>query len=202
MPECGQSYIFGLHRPNQCPAQDRKEAVMAEDTTSQDAAQQTTEPQGEVDNTDWKAEARKWEARAKENKDAAEKLAAYEKAQAEKDEASKTDLQKATEKAEKAIKELEAMKAERQRADMVKETAKSEGVDEELLALMSGNDEETIKSNAKVLKDKMDKIPKYPNVNDTGGKKAASGLSKKEILEIKNPREQLRAAIENPHAFD
>lgn len=175
---------------------------MAEETTSQDAAQQTTEPQGEVDKTDWKSEARKWEARAKENKDAAEKLAAYEKEQQEKDEATKTDLQKATEKADKAIAELAAMKAEKQRAELIKEIAKSKDVDEELLTLMAGDSREVIESNANTLKEKMAKIPKYPNVKDSGSQNKPTGLSKDEILKIKNPKEQFKAALENPHAFD
>lgn len=58
------------------------------------------------DPTDWKAEARKWEERAKENKGAAEKLAEIE-------EANKTELQKATERAEKAERDL----ADRSKAD-------------------------------------------------------------------------------------
>ena len=57
-----------------------------------------------VDETDWKAEARKWEQRAKENTTAAKKLAEIE-------EASKTAEQKAAERlaaAEKAATEAEA----------------------------------------------------------------------------------------------
>ena len=49
--------------------------------------------------TDWKAEARKWEQRARDNKAAAEKLA-------EIDEASKSEAQKLAERAEKAEKAL------------------------------------------------------------------------------------------------
>lgn len=57
-----------------------------------------------VDETDWKAEARKWESRAKENKSAAERLAEIEEQQ-------KTAEQKAAERlaaAEKAASEAEA----------------------------------------------------------------------------------------------
>lgn len=186
---------------------------MAEDTTSQDAAQQSAEAQTDADaeevksaqadasedKTDWKAEARKWEARARENKAAAERLAELEK----QDEAAKSDLEKATQKAEKALKELADMKAAQQRAEWVKAAAKSHGVDEELLSMMTGDGEDEINANAKTLKAKMDKIPKYPDVQDKGSSSnSASGMTKKEILAIKNPREQLKAAAQNIHAFD
>lgn len=58
----------------------------------------------EVDSTDWKAEARKWEQRAKENKSASERLAEIE-------EANKSEAEKAAERlanAEKAAADLES----------------------------------------------------------------------------------------------
>ncbi|GAB3292991.1 hypothetical protein [Pseudoclavibacter terrae] len=58
--------------------------------------------------TDWKAEARKWESRAKENSDAATKLAEIE-------DANKTEMQRATERAEAAERERDATKAEAER---------------------------------------------------------------------------------------
>ena len=175
---------------------------MAEETTSQDAAQQTDEEQAKSGRTDWKAEARKWEQRAKENKDAADELAALKKQQAEKDEAEKSDLQKATEKADKAIAELEAMKAEKKRTEMLKAAAKSYEVDEELLSMMTGDTKDEIEANAKTLKAKIDTLPRYPNVKDGGGQGISNRPSKKEIMEIKNPREQLRVAAQNLDAFD
>jgi hypothetical protein len=45
------------------------------------APAERTEPSPEVEKTDWKAEARKWEDRAKENKSAADELAAIKDAQ-------------------------------------------------------------------------------------------------------------------------
>lgn len=57
--------------------------------------------------TDWKAEARKWEERAKANKGAAERLTELE-------EAAKSDLQKALERAEAAEAESAALAAQRQ----------------------------------------------------------------------------------------
>ena len=175
---------------------------MAEENTSQNAAQQTDEAQAKQDTTDWKAEARKWEQRAKENKDAADKLVAIEAEQAKKEEAEKSDLQKAIEKADKANAELEAMKAEKKRADLIKATAKSYEVDEELLSMMAGDSKDEIETNAKTLKSKIGSLPKYPNVNDRGGQGESSRPTKKEILEIKNPKEQLRVAAQNLDAFD
>lgn len=174
---------------------------MAEETTSQNAAQQTDGAQTHQE-TDWKAEARKWEQRAKENKDAADELAALKAEKAKKDEAEKSDLQKALETAEKANAELQAMKAAKKRADLIKAAAKSHAVDEELLSLMAGDSADEIEANAKTLKAKIDAIPKYPNVKDGGGQNTNNRLSKEDILKIKNPREQLRAAAQNLDAFD
>ena len=61
-------------------------------------------PEAPAQETDWKAEARKWEQRAKENKGAADKLAQIE-------EANKTDLEKAQDRAAKA--EARALEADR-----------------------------------------------------------------------------------------
>jgi predicted DNA binding CopG/RHH family protein len=63
----------------------------------------TEKEQAAKSETDWKAEARKWEQRAKENLSAKEKLTALE-------EASKTEAQKAADRAEQA--EQRAQKAE------------------------------------------------------------------------------------------
>ena len=52
-------------------------------------------PEPKVDDTDWKAEARKWEQRAKENAPAAKRLAEIE-------EANKSEAQKAAERTAKA----------------------------------------------------------------------------------------------------
>lgn len=176
---------------------------MAEENASQEnAAQQQEQPQGKPDTTDWKAEARKWEDRAKANKAAADELEALKKEQREKEESAKTDLEKAIAKAEKASSELAEMKAAQQRADLVKKTARDYKVDEDLLTLMVGNTEDEIEANAKALKAKFDALPKYPNVNDKGESSGSSKLTKKEILAIKNPKEQLRVAAQNLDAFN
>ena len=82
---------------------------------SEDKTEGIQEPQDPArEGVDWKAEARKWEARAKSNK---EKADLYDQAE----EAAKTELQKMTERAEKAEKSLaEAKRA----AEMQKARAK------------------------------------------------------------------------------
>lgn len=79
---------------------------MSDDTTTtQDAPKPTppaepaqAQPEAKAE-TDWKAEARKWEQRARENKGAADKLAEIE-------ESSKSEAQKLAERAEAAEKAL------------------------------------------------------------------------------------------------
>lgn len=70
---------------------------------AQDPKGEQPDPEPKGDETDWKAEARKWEQRAKENKTAAEKLAEIE-------ESKKTEIEKAAERAKAA--EERATKAE------------------------------------------------------------------------------------------
>ena len=131
---------------------------MAEETTTSPetgGAEPTgTEPQG----TDWKAEARKWEERAKANKAKADQWDAQEQA-------NKTELQKATELAEKYKKRLDGIEAERKRAESVKKAATEYGVDPDMLARMGGDVEE----NAKWLKERSDTgARRYPPTRDKG----------------------------------
>lgn len=87
---------------------------MSDETTT---PAETTEPEAaEVEapaqETDWKAEARKWEKLAKTNKDAASRLSEIE-------EASKTEAQKLSERAEAAEKELASAKADALRLSVI-----------------------------------------------------------------------------------
>lgn len=90
------------------------------DATSEQAA--ADEPHGEQQKheTDWKAEARKWEQRAKENKAAADELEQLKQAQM-------TEQQKAEQRAEKAETELAQLRAEKQHAEDVREVADATG---------------------------------------------------------------------------
>lgn len=131
---------------------------MAEETTVATehggAGQSETEPQG----TDWKAEARKWEERAKANKAKADQWDAQEQA-------NKTELQKATELAEKYKKQLDGIEAERKRAESVRKAADEYGVDADMLARMGGD----VGENAKWLKGRSDNGERrYPPTRDRG----------------------------------
>ena len=126
-------------------------ATTAEPTAAEPTG---TEPQG----TDWKAEARKWEERAKANKAKADQWDAQEQA-------NKTELQKATELAEKYKKQLDGIEAERKRAESVRKAADEYGVDADMLARMGGDVEE----NAKWLKGRSDNGERrYPPTRDKG----------------------------------
>lgn len=88
----------------------------------------------------------------------------------EAEEASKSELQKATERADKLQKELDDMRAQQQRQAIVTKVAKESGVDAELLATMSGATEDEVKANAELLKAKFAALPGYKSdPHDNGG---------------------------------
>lgn len=91
--------------------------------------------------TDWKAEAKKWEARAKENKTAADQLAAIE-------EANKTEAQKTADKL--AAAEKDAADARRE-ALKFKIAAQFSIGDEDADLFLTGTDEETLTKQAERL---------------------------------------------------
>ena len=94
----------------------------------------------ETQETDWKAEARKWEARAKANKEASDKLTELEEAQ-------KTEQQKLVERAEAAERELEASRYESLRLSVI---ARNE-VPEKYQHLVRGADEAELGEAAKAV---------------------------------------------------
>lgn len=85
-------------------------------------------PQGEAETheTDWKAEARKWEARAKKSQAAEQELAELKESQL-------TEQEKAVKRAEAAEHELAALKAEAERLSAAREIGEREGVPSALL---------------------------------------------------------------------
>ena len=107
------------------------------ETTPEKPAEATQETPTAADakpETDWKAEARKWEQRAKENSKAADQLAALE-------EANKTELQKTQERAQKA----------EERAAQAELTALKVRVAAEMnvpVEVLHGNDEDTVRAAA------------------------------------------------------
>lgn len=112
-------------------------------------------PEPPAQETDWRAEARKWETRAKENKSAAEKLAELEESQ-------KTEAQKLADRAAKA----EAKAAEYERKEQVAawkaEVEKTSGVP---AAALAGSTLEEITAHAETLKPLIAK-PAEPPTDD------------------------------------
>lgn len=92
--------------------------------------------------TDWKAEARKWEERAKANKDASEKLAEIE-------EASKTEAQKQAEALAAAQSKVKEYETREQIASWKAEVAEATGVP---VSVLAGSTKEQIEAHAETIK--------------------------------------------------
>ena len=141
------------------------------------------------------AQSRKWEERAKANKAKADKADQME-------EASKTDAEKlsdAVKRAEKAESKLREYEAKAERDGIVHEVAEAKGVDRELLSRMSGDDRESVEANADWLKAKLASIPKYPTVDDNGGKTPPVTIER--IEAIKDPAQRLKARAQHSHLY-
>lgn len=105
---------------------------MADEQTQE--VEQVEEPHGEeTKETDWKAEARKWESRAKKSEAAEKELAALKQA-------SMTEQEKAIARAEQAETELAQLKAEQAHYSDARELAKEYGVPFELLECCADRD--------------------------------------------------------------
>lgn len=100
---------------------------MAEEAI-QEATADEVEPQGDIEpkETDWKAEARKWEQRAKKSQAAEAELERLKQAQM-------TEQEKAVARAEAAEAELNALKAEKAKSDAAQKLASETGVPFEML---------------------------------------------------------------------
>lgn len=103
---------------------------------------QPANPEAPAQETDWKAEARKWEERAKANRSAAEKLAEIE-------EASKTEAQRMAERLAKAEERVAAFERSEQVNGWRDEVAKATGVPANVL---KGSTKEEIEEHANTLK--------------------------------------------------
>ena len=101
---------------------------MDESTNSAAQVEDTeqTQPTEEKHETDWKAEARKWEKRAKENKDAADELAQLKESQM-------TELEKAQAAAATAKAEADALKAEKAKSDAAVKLSEKHGIPASML---------------------------------------------------------------------
>lgn len=91
---------------------------------------------------------------------------------------------------------LDAYEAAKAREGLIRTVAQDAGVDAELLARMAGDDEDSVRSNAELLKEKVAAVPKNPAVVDVGAGLAPS-LTTEQISEIKDPVERIHARAAN-----
>lgn len=141
---------------------------MADENTQE--VEQQEEPQGEAkQETNWKAEARKWETLAKKGKAAEEELARLKEAQM-------SEQEKANARAEKAEAELAEMKAEAQRIQAAKEYADKNDVPLSLLEFCKAEDMEAFCKAYKAAQPEMHAAPSvnYVHVNKGGEGKPAN----------------------------
>ena len=102
--------------------------------------------------TDWKAEAKKWELRAKENKTAAERLTTLEDSQ-------KTEAQKLTDRAESAERERDEIRTESLRFRIAAE----KGLTPKQASRLRGTTEEELTADADDLLADFPSGPRRPN---------------------------------------
>ena len=109
------------------------------------------------------------------------------------EEQNKSDLEKATERAEAAEKELAGLKHS---ADVAKWKAAASAATGVPVAALRGDTEEEITAHAEAIKAA---IPIYPQVTETGTNPPE--MSKSDILAIKNPRERRAAMLAHLDLF-
>lgn len=127
--------------------------------TEEDKTPKPTPPVPPAQETDWKAEAQKWEKRARENKDASEKLKAYEDAQ-------KTEAEKQAEALAEATKRADAAEAR----NALVEAAAAAGIP---VALMAGPGEDPAAYAAALQEWKGTQAPPVPDPAPGAGKTPA-----------------------------
>lgn len=106
--------------------------------------------------TDWKAEARKWEQRSKENFSKLQELEPLAKRAQELEDAAKSDLQKLQEKWEAANSRATALESERDRLAVI---AKHQ-IPEDYADLVQGNDPESLSASAEKVRALIEKSAK------------------------------------------
>lgn len=152
----------------------------------------TAEPQGEANETDWKAEARKWEKRAKDangDRELAQKWREYEE--------SLKPLQ------EKLADDLNSAKAEAESARTALlryEIASEKGIPPEAIKLLQGSSREELEEAAETLVSLLanQSKPKAPVPDESQGRPTTANLgqlSKDELANL-SPAELLKAKSE------
>lgn len=146
-----------------------EDAPTPNDLATRPNAEPAQEPAAEpaVDETDWKAEARKWEQRAKENRSAADELALIREAQ-------KSDAERAADEMARVKAEAESATAELLRY----RTAAAHGITdaEDIELFLTGKDEDTLERQAKALAARIEQSsgPRAPKPDPNQGRSGAS----------------------------
>ena len=179
---------------------------MAEQDANQVEQDVTQEPQGAAEqqepqgsSTDWKAEARKWEERAKQKNARLAELEDKAKKYDELEEANKSDIERATEAANKAQTEaaewqskFETLQAERDRELAARKAASEYGVDVDVLMRMGGD----VEDNAKFLQGKEAARPKFGDMRDGGEQRTPAKSLDEALSEARNEAERIRIRSE------
>lgn len=125
---------------------------------------------------------------------AQEELAALKAAAPEKDK-----LKEATDRAEALQAELDGIKKANEAREMRDKVAKETGLPVDMMEFLTGADEEACLAQAKKLVERI-KAGGYPKVKDPGEARTP-GITKADILAIKNERERLKAIREHIDLF-
>ena len=179
---------------------------MADETTNAPESQgegsaaeaKPTEPQGTE--TDWEAEAKKWEKRAKashKNELRLQKLIDDSKPDP-KQEPRESSGDDAEARLERLQAENDRLKAEAKRGELVRSIAREVGVDPDLLIRFRSESEDDIRADAEDLAKALK--TRWPKVTDNGAG-STPRMSKKQILEIENQSERVKAIAKNPDLF-
>lgn len=163
-------------------------------TTATDAGQTDYKALYEAAQADaekWKAQARKQESRAKSNADAAQQLDTTTAALAE-----------ISERLKAVEEERAALKAAADRAELVSKVSQATGVPQSIVSTLAANDEEGLTAAAQGIAQAYAPKGGAPNVSEAG--KFANnngGMSKADILAIKDSRERIKAIQDNIDLF-
>lgn len=115
------------------------------------------------------------------------------------EEASKTELQKATDRANKLQTELDEIKKANEIRNIRDKVARETGLPVDMMEFITGSDEETCMAQAKKLAERV-KASGFPSVKDSGESRTP-GITKADILAIKNEKERLKAIREHIDLF-
>lgn len=115
------------------------------------------------------------------------------------EEARKTELQKATERADALQKQLDDMKKAGEIRAMKDKVMQETGLPADMMEFLTGEDEEACMAQAKKLVERT-KASGFPNVKDSGETRTP-GITKAEILAIKNEKDRLKAIREHIDLF-